>query len=129
MRSKLIRGTTQQHRTHEVIMSGFQHVKTRAQKHKSAHKNGTVDRVYLFELSSEHKWLRKQLIRKFQGICQGCHQGIQISDPQGSLYATIDHVIPLSKGGDDLISNMSLLCQGCNKKKGNGLTTQGLCDI
>lgn len=33
--------------------------------------------------------------------------------------ATIDHVLPLSKGGKDIMSNYRLVHPGCNIKKGN----------
>lgn len=32
---------------------------------------------------------------------------------------TVDHIIPLSKGGKDDKSNWQLMCRECNKKKGN----------
>jgi 5-methylcytosine-specific restriction endonuclease McrA len=42
-----------------------------------------------------------------------------------SSGATIDHVIPKSKGGDDSMDNLVLACTACNGAKGNR-TTYGL---
>lgn len=34
---------------------------------------------------------------------------------------TIDHVYPVSKGGEDCLNNLQLLCQSCNSSKSNKL--------
>jgi len=39
-----------------------------------------------------------------------------------TLKSTLDHVIPLNKGGQHDISNIVLACKSCNSKKGDRLT-------
>ena len=34
-------------------------------------------------------------------------------------FATIDHIVPLSKGGTDKIENMQAACARCNAEKGD----------
>lgn len=34
---------------------------------------------------------------------------------------TVDHIIPKSKGGLDVIENMTLSCLKCNKEKGDAI--------
>ena len=44
-------------------------------------------------------------------VCPGCNT--EMSDP------TLDHIIPLTRGGDNLIDNLRLLCRSCNSQKGS----------
>jgi 5-methylcytosine-specific restriction protein A len=47
-----------------------------------------------------------------------CRQCGQPSSPKTRL--TIDHVVPLSRGGANTIRNLQTLCEWCNHRKGSG---------
>ena len=66
------------------------------------------------------KNIKDLLYGKQQGQCAGC----DVHFPYRNL--TIDHVIPTSKGGQDIDENKQLLCQSCNSMKGNRMTTTEL---
>lgn len=51
---------------------------------------------------------------KYNYTCLCCHTKAE-DTPEGTM--TIDHVIPLSKGGSNHISNIQPLCRSCNSKK------------
>ncbi|MFN6472578.1 MAG: HNH endonuclease [Nostoc sp. SerVER01] len=55
------------------------------------------------------------LIEKYGMKCYWC--GCQLT-PES---LTIDHYIPLSKGGSNKIKNLRLACNGCNNKRGNAM--------
>lgn len=51
---------------------------------------------------------RAEVWAKSQGRCSNC----------GSIYALqIDHILPFSRGGKTLESNLQLLCRNCNQRK------------
>jgi 5-methylcytosine-specific restriction endonuclease McrA len=58
------------------------------------------------------EWL--QLVKRFDNTCLRCRRL--------DLPLTPDHVIPLSKGGDNYISNIQPLCLKCNQSKGSKAT-------
>ena len=57
---------------------------------------------------SELEWVA--LCNRYNNVCLGCHEPKPL---------TIDHVIPLSKGGMNTIDNIQPLCKGCNSRKHN----------
>jgi 5-methylcytosine-specific restriction endonuclease McrA len=56
---------------------------------------------------------RKAVLRRDKYVCQYC--GLDLCDKT----ATIDHVIPRSKGGGSTWTNMVAACKDCNLFKGN----------
>lgn len=54
--------------------------------------------------------------------CNGC--GCRCSRPKGDNAhneATLDHILPLSKGGEHSAANVQLLCRRCNSNKSDSL--------
>jgi 5-methylcytosine-specific restriction endonuclease McrA len=61
---------------------------------------------YTGENFTTEEWLA--LVEECGGRCLCCGSQEQM---------TVDHVIPLSRGGSNAISNIQPLCQGCNLDK------------
>ena len=59
-----------------------------------------------------NKEIKKEVLEKYKHTCQKCGSKDRLE---------IDHIIPVSKGGRDCISNLQILCKTCNVKKGNSL--------
>lgn len=55
----------------------------------------------------------------WQGKCIHCNKKLTICE-DGTLWcnATIEHIIPMSKGGTDDLKNIALACSRCNFEKG-----------
>ncbi|MEO1183870.1 MAG: HNH endonuclease [Cyanobacteria bacterium J06636_27] len=59
--------------------------------------------------------VRRYVLERNKYQCQSCGK-LQV---EASL--TIDHIIPLSHGGSNDISNLQTLCFSCNRKKSNSI--------
>ena len=67
-----------------------------------------------------HRFDRTEVFARDGMTCQGC--GIECSkpDPYVQTSATVDHIVPLSKGGDHTMANVQTLCLLCNSTKQDG---------
>lgn len=57
------------------------------------------------------------LLRSHGGSCAYC--GVQVTRKDGPTLATVDHLVPSSRGGTDDLANLRLACRDCNEGKGN----------
>lgn len=65
---------------------------------------------------------RAELIRRYGRVCCYCACGICENEPDGSpVKLTVEHVLPISRGGKSNIENLRLACLLCNVGRGNGL--------
>ncbi len=91
-------------------------MRTKAQRSKAGHKNGNGDPVLTKKQIRQRKWEIRQLIQQHGGRCVYCTDQVNLvhDDPK---QATRDHIVPTSKGGSELMSNLQLACRTCNLEK------------
>jgi len=61
----------------------------------------------------ERKPNRKNIYERDMGVCQYCCKNLSYGE------ATVDHVLPKSRGGKETWTNLVTCCAPCNSKKGN----------
>ncbi len=62
---------------------------------------------------------RQAITNKFEGVCQACgKEGLSPLSDEDKYLASMDHIIPLSRGGSNDDDNVQLLCLPCNLSKG-----------
>lgn len=76
----------------------------------------------LFEQATAQKIHRGRLLSK-NPHCRYCGQKLK------PKTATLDHVLPLSRGGSDDPENLVLACHPCNQCKGNRTPLEWASDI
>lgn len=89
------------------IMTEEELEELRARKKNKRTKSGKIKR------KTYSPDVRKLLYIKADGKCELCGKKILLDD------MTIDHVKPLSMGGEDDVSNLACTCLPCNVFKGN----------
>ena len=56
---------------------------------------------------------RARVTERAKGCCEYCHSQERYSPDSFS----IEHIVPLSKGGKNTLDNLAFACQGCNNRK------------
>jgi len=62
--------------------------------------------------SNKRRWQRNQLVEKQDGLCAICGKKFE-----SMKDITFDHIMPISKGGDDEFENFQLAHFKCNQTK------------
>jgi 5-methylcytosine-specific restriction endonuclease McrA len=66
----------------------------------------------------QRKNFRQKVFNLKRGTCDSCLRVHHLLyDETGRHGMEVDHIIPLSEGGPDEISNLQLLCRECHKTK------------
>ena len=74
--------------------------------------------------TGESKWIntRARLIRTRVHACHWCGVVLEASAPKGTPDSIeMDHVMPVTRGGDDSDDNLTLACHPCNRRKSNNV--------
>ena len=70
-----------------------------------------------------------RVYKRDKGVCKICGKPRDIKDIQnghiGRLYPTVDHIIPMSKGGPHTWGNVQLAHMYCNSKKCDSIAAEG----
>lgn len=102
------------------ISTDIDHIRSRAKKWRDAHPEkvsvyNQQRRVRINKASGSHT--SDDILRIFslqKGRCAYCHKKV------GKKYH-VDHIHPLSKGGDNNATNLCIACASCNTSKGSQL--------
>ena len=82
-----------------------------------AHREDIPKRTDLGKLPS-YRTHKHSLYGRQEGFCAGCRSHFPFRN------LTVDHIVPLARGGSDHIDNLQLLCGACNSTKGQGSQAQ-----
>ena len=59
-----------------------------------------------------------KVYQRDKGYCRGCGRHLEfVEDYNSDVYPSIDHIVPLAKGGLHRWDNVQLMCRGCNSLK------------
>lgn len=62
---------------------------------------------------------RLRLLQRDGPLCWICRAPMDLANPNTPAAPTIDHVIPVSQGGNDTDANSRLAHRSCNAARGN----------
>lgn len=99
--------------------------KARFQKHYQENKDSYMQRAFLhkikrrqIDVEGSHSFLEWiDLLKKHNNECYYC--GVRMTKKMGPRQRTRDHIIPITRGGKDDLSNIVPACRSCNSSKGD----------
>jgi len=82
----------------------------------------TLDKLHCKQARKDHLKRRRsrfQQMRQERILALIKRDGLVCAKCSTAENLTVDHIIPISKGGTDDLDNLRLLCRSCNSKKGD----------
>lgn len=77
-----------------------------------------IRRAKKYGVPYEHGITLPEVIERFGGVCQIC--GKATDRGVFAMMPTIDHIVPMKRGGGHTWDNVQLACMKCNSMKGDG---------
>ena len=112
--SRISRGLfTKQERRDRITASRQKWIDNNREKYQMTRSSARILRKYrdkLLKPINSTEWIAK--VSMLQNKCQTCLK----TEPEVKI--TIDHIIPISRGGTNEINNLQPLCMSCNRLKG-----------
>lgn len=69
--------------------------------------------------SNSRSALKRKIWQRDRYLCRYCGTNVQARVPFQANTATVDHVVPLAKGGTNGRDNLVTACLACNNGKGD----------
>jgi hypothetical protein len=81
-------------------------------KSRDEHRKGYKYRRQQACIFTSNPTVRKKIFKRDGKVCKSCNSTENLS---------LDHIIPVSTGGEDELENLQVLCKSCNSSKGGKL--------
>ena len=91
-------------------LSALAEVAKRHESNRPRSQEVTVRQIY------RNPYIREYALQRAHGTCQLCRQEAPFCDSEGKPYLEVHHIIWLSQGGADALSNVVALCPNCHRK-------------
>ena len=89
-------------------------------QYKAALKAVEIARYRLRVIGAVEVFTAEEVYERDEYLCQGCGKRCNpFVSCYHNDYPTLDHIVPLSKGGTHSRANAQTLCGRCNRSKGN----------
>jgi hypothetical protein len=97
--------------------------------HSPSYKDGRTSNPG-YNASMKHRRRARKLavggsytIKEWEELVERCgHKCLMCGRPDTEVKLTVDHILPISKGGSNCIENLQPLCRSCNSKKSTKTT-------
>ncbi|MGL1902543.1 MAG: HNH endonuclease [Fibrobacterales bacterium] len=97
----------------EASKDSFSNRQERLKKHSGE----SETKISIIKTQKRNADVVAEVLSRASGICEECDQKAPFKRRStGEPYLEVHHVIPLSKGGLDLIDNAQALCPNCHKR-------------